>query len=201
MVGDGSIPPPKAYRPVIPIIGRSRPVQAHEATRPPRRAFANPFLLLLYPDVALLLFFNALCYSEFYAVTTTISTLFQNTYPFLSETATGLCFLAIGGGCLIGGVVNGEVLDLEYRRAKRRALARIAADPECKLSPEDVTKEEHFPIEQARLRLVPPLFAVFVVSAIGYGWCLKAGVSIAGPLVLQIISEPNRLLDVRGTRR
>ena len=157
--------------------------------KPPRRGFANPFLLFLYPDVTLVLVFNALVYSEFYAVTATISTLFQKTYPFLSETATGLCFLAIGGGMMVGGVVNGEVLDYEYRRIQRRMIARVEADPESTMRPEDVTKEENFPIELARLRLMPLLFGLYAVACIGYGWCLRAGVSIAGPLILQIISE------------
>ena len=188
MVGDGSIPPPKGYRPVIPVLGRIAEDPDH-TTRPPHRGFANPLLLFLYPDVTLILLFNALVYAEFYAVTATISTLFQTTYPFLSETATGLCFLAIGGGMMFGGVANGELLDFEYRRAKRRILARIAADPECTLSPEDATKDENFPIEHARLRLMPPMFALYCAACIGYGWCLQAKVSIAGPLILQFISE------------
>ena len=73
MVGDGSVPPPKAYRPLIPVIGRTRQ-NTDEVTRPPRRGFANPLLLFLYPDVTLTLFFNALVYSLFYCVIATIST-------------------------------------------------------------------------------------------------------------------------------
>ncbi|KAH9858031.1 MFS general substrate transporter [Lenzites betulinus] len=186
LVGNGSIRPPKIYQPLIPIIGRTTPdIDASE--KPPRRAFANPFLLFTYPDVALLLFFNALVYSVFYGVTATISTLFQPIYPFLNETDTGLCFLAIGGGMLVGGVVTGEVLDKEYQRVKRRMIRQVEADPESKIRPEDVTKEEHFPIEYARLRLMPVFFAVYAAACIGYGWCLQAKVNIAGPLILQIV--------------
>ncbi|KAI0328529.1 MFS general substrate transporter [Cubamyces sp. BRFM 1775] len=186
MVGNGSIPPPKGYSPLIPVIGRSsQSIEASE--RPPRRGFANPFILFTYPDVSLLLFFNALVYSVFYGVTATISTLFQPTYPFLTETDTGLCFLAIGGGMLVGGVVTGEILDREYQRVKRRLIDQVESDPEKKIRPEDVTKEEHFPIEYARLRLMPAFLAMFVAGCIGYGWCLQAGVNIAGPLILQII--------------
>lgn len=39
---------------------------------------------------------NGIIYSVFYGVTATISTLFEEAYPFLSETDIGLCFLAIG---------------------------------------------------------------------------------------------------------
>ncbi|CDO75510.1 hypothetical protein BN946_scf184935.g46 [Trametes cinnabarina] len=186
IVGNGSIPPPKGYMPLIPVIGRtSQDVDLSD--RPPRRGFANPFVLFTYVDVSLLLFFNALVYSVFYGITATISTLFQPTYPFLNETDTGLCFLAVGGGMLIGGVVNGKILDHDYQRVKRNLIRRVEADPEAKIRPEDVTKDEYFPIEYARLRLMPLLFGIFVAACIGYGWCLQAGVNIAGPLILQIV--------------
>ncbi|KAL7285431.1 hypothetical protein ACG7TL_000528 [Trametes sanguinea] len=186
MVGNGSIPPPKAYKPLIPIIGRTSQ-NVDLSDRPPRRGFANPFVLFTYVDVSLLLFFNALVYAVFYGVTATISTLFQPTYPFLNETDTGLCFLAIGGGMLVGGVVNGKILDHDYQRVKRKLIRQVEADPESKIRPEDVTKEENFPIEYARLRLVPLFFGLYVAACIGYGWCLQAGVNIAGPLILQIV--------------
>ena len=188
MCGDGSIPPPKAYTPIIPVIGRT----THEpdySSRGSRKGFANPLLLFLYPDVTILLVFNGLIYSEFYAVTATISTLFQTTYPFLNETDTGLCFLAIGGGMLVGGVVMGKLLDAEYQRVKRKMIRRLERDPENKVNPADVTKEEHFPIEYARLRSAPPFFAVYVIAVIGYGWCLHSGVNLAGPLILLIVSK------------
>ncbi|KAI0735015.1 MFS general substrate transporter [Earliella scabrosa] len=186
MVGDGSVPPPKAYRPVIPIIGRTQQSPNH-ASRGPRRGFANPLLLFLYPDVTLTLFFNALVYALFYCVTATISTLFQSTYPSLTETEIGLCFLAVGGGMLVGGVVNGEMLDWDYQRVKRKMLRQLERDTEKKISPEDVTKEENFPIEYARLRLTPFMFVAYSAACIGYGWCLQAKVSLAGPLILQVI--------------
>ncbi|KAI0756845.1 MFS general substrate transporter [Daedaleopsis nitida] len=186
MVGDGSVPPPKSYFPIIPIIGRSGQIPNY-SSRPPPRGFANPLLLFLYPDVTLTLFYNALVYSLFYCIIASISTLFQRTYPFLTETDTGLCFLAIGGGMLVGGVVNGELLDWDYQRVKLETLRKLEQDPEKKIAPEDVTKEEHFPIELARLRMTPVLFALFIGSCIGYGWCLQARVSIAGPLVLLIV--------------
>ncbi|TBU34756.1 major facilitator superfamily domain-containing protein [Dichomitus squalens] len=184
--GDGSVPPPKAYMPIIPIIGRKKQ-EPDYSTRGSRRGFANPLLLFLYPDVVLILFFNALVYSEFYAVTATISTLFLDTYPFLNETDAGLCFLGIGGGMLVGGVAMGKLLDADYQRVKRKIIRKMEQDPENKLNAADATKDEYFPIEYARLRTVPAFFAVFVIACIGYGWCLHSSVNIAGPLILQII--------------
>lgn len=46
-----------------------------------------------------------------------------------------------------------------------------------------------FPIERARLRTIPTSLGIYIACLVGYGWCLQAKVNIAGPLVLQIISE------------
>ena len=191
-VGDGSLPPPRGYTPLIPIIGRKRRGSVSKpAARPPKRGFQNPLKLFLYPDVTLLLFFNGVVYAVFYGVTTSISVLFQDTYPFLSETEVGLCFLAIGGGMLFGGVVVGRIIDREYRRVKVQMIAASEKepDPDKRLRIEDITKEENFPIEKARLRLMPVYLATFVAMCIVYGWLLDAKVNIAGPLIIQIVCE------------
>ncbi|KAH9835929.1 MFS general substrate transporter [Rhodofomes roseus] len=192
-VGDGSIPPPRGYQPLMPIIGRKRmrmsSAPLDPSVRPPRRGFNNPFRLFLFFDVTLLLFYNGVVYAVFYGVTTSISTLFQATYPYLTETETGLCFLAIGGGMLVGGVITGKVIDREYRRVRDQMIAASEkeTDPEKKLNPEEVTKEEHFPIEKARMRLMPFYLGLFVAMCIVYGWLLAAKVNIAGPLIIQIV--------------
>lgn len=88
-----------------------------------------------------------------------------------------------------GSVIGGRALDKDYRRIKQKLEEKARVDPESKIRPEDVVKEENFPLEYARLRLVPVYFAVYVAACIGYGWCLDKKVNIAGPLILQIISE------------
>ena len=187
-MGDGSIKPPPFWRPLLPIIGRSKSGQ-NSTDRPPKSPYQNPLRLFLYPDVSILLFYNGVLYAVFYGVTASISTLFSETYPFLSETDIGLCFLAIGGGMLIGSWMNGAVLDHEYQRVKRTLERRVREDPESKIKPEDVTKDENFPIEYARFRTMPAYFVVYVGCCAGYGWCLQNKVNLAGPLILQIISE------------
>ncbi|EMD39625.1 hypothetical protein CERSUDRAFT_63234 [Gelatoporia subvermispora B] len=187
IVGDGSIPPPRVYRPLVPVIGRTRLGNADPVAKAPLKKFQNPLRLFFYPDVALLLAYNAILYSVFYAVTASIATLFQSVYPWLSEIEIGLCFLTIGGGMLIGGVVTGKLLDWDYERIKQKLIAQALSEGYEKMRPEDVTKDEHFPIEQARLRTMPLYFAVSLASCIGYGWCLDQKVSIAGPLVLLFV--------------
>jgi hypothetical protein len=55
----------------------------------------------------------------FYGILTPLSTLFEETYKDLDETKIGLCFLGIGGGMAVATVVNGKVLDWEYRRISK----------------------------------------------------------------------------------
>ena len=83
----------------------------------------------------------------YYAVTATISTLFIQTYPSLNETTIGLCYLAIGGGMIVGSSITGRVLDMEYQRFKARAQARIQGDPAAV----NLNQEEGFPLEKVRM--------------------------------------------------
>lgn len=183
IVGDCSIPPPRLLRPVLPIIGRNHVSPFDSAERPEKRPFINPLRLFLYPEVTALLLFNGVIYAVFYGVLTSISTLFQQIYPYLNVTNIGLCFLAVGGGMLIGTTVNGRVLDREYRVIRERLVqsGRLSADA--------VARDDNFPIEYARFRTMPVWVAIYVVACVGYGWTLQSKVSIAAPLVLHVISK------------
>ena len=134
------------YRPVVPVIGRNAPPvppRAPSAIKIPR----NPFALFLNPDVDVLLVISAFGCAVYYAVTATISTLFIQTYPSLNETTIGLCYLAIGGGMIVGSSITGRVLDMEYQRFKARAQARIQGDPAAV----NLNQEEGFPLEKVRV--------------------------------------------------
>ncbi|KAI5116192.1 hypothetical protein M0805_002287 [Coniferiporia weirii] len=189
LVGNGSIPAQKWNRPFLPIIGRSTLDLDQE--RPPPRPLPNPFKLFTAPDLMLLLFSTAIVYSAFYAVSATISSLFGETYPSLSETEIGLCYLSIGGGGAFGTVLAGKLLDWQYTHVKKGfENAKKAAGTEKNHCPgDDSTADTHedFPIEKATLETQFVWIIVFSASCIGYGWCLQAKTSIAGPLVLSFL--------------
>ncbi|KAG0702033.1 major facilitator superfamily domain-containing protein [Suillus ampliporus] len=185
LVGDGSVVPSPFYRPLVPLVGKGR--IDRDAPKPPKRLLNNPLRLFFYLDVLNLLVFNAVIYAVFYAVNTTISTLFANKYPFLNEIDIGLCFLAIGGGTAFSTVLSGRMLDADYQRIKTRLVKKAEGYPEKSIRPSDVTKDENFPIERARLRTVPIFTGVFILSCAGYGWSLQRETNIAIPLILQII--------------
>ena len=197
LVGNGSYKPPPLWRPLVPIFGKGRVGSTSERSqRPP---FQNPLRLFLYFDVDILLFYNGILYAVFSGVTASISTLFSDTYPFLNETDLGLCYLAIGGGMILGSWINGKALDREYQTVKRAMERRCLDAPEGALRVEDVTKDEHFPIEYARFRAMPVYCALFIACVAGYGWTLQAKANIAAPLVLQIISESRIEVYEMGT--
>jgi hypothetical protein len=188
LVGNGSIEPSPFYRPLIPVIGRASRLKYFSTERPPPRKFKNPLRLFLFPDVALLLFVNGVLYAVFYAVITTISTVFADTYPYLNETKIGLCFLGIGTAMFIGSFVTGRLTDSNYQTVKKQYIKQLEKDSEKPVDVAKATKDIAFPIEKARLRSLPLLIGAFCACVIGYGWMLEAKVNIAGPLIFQIAS-------------
>ena len=94
--------------------------------------------------------------------------------------------MAIGGGTVIGGLVTGKLLDRDYKKLKERIVREASTEPENPLSAEQVARDENFPIEQARMRMIPFHLIVYTACCAGYGWCLEKEVNMAAPLVLQI---------------
>lgn len=197
MVGNGSIRPPSfIHLPLLPVVGRSykdkdaktmTSAQAERKTEADApggksRKSTNPFRLLLYPDIALTLAYTGIIYAVNYTIMSTISSSFATAYPFLSETLIGICYLSTGLGMLIGSTVNGKLLDFDYARIKKKHNAGTSDQ----LAGE---YDADFPIEFARLRMVPWLVLVFVGCVIGWGWCIGFRSHIAVPLVLQVICK------------
>jgi len=136
---------PVIHKPLIPLVGRDTPPRPSATTKV--KIPKNPLRLFLNPDVDVLLAISALTCAVFYGVIASISSIFVNTYPFLTETTLGLCFLGIGGGMIIGSSVMGRILDSEFQRYKKQAAARFADSSDVA----DLTKEEGFPLEQVGL--------------------------------------------------
>jgi len=184
-VGDGSVPAGWIYTAPMPIVGR-RGVTKKSGELPPRKPLTNPFTLFTYPDVFILLLFNGTFYAVFYGVTASLSTSFEEIYPYLTQTDIGLCFLAIGGGMFIGTTLTGKIMDAHYRKIRDNLVPQAQTEPKKAIDPGSLP--DSFPIERARLQIMPYLIVVYTSCVIGYGWSLQAKTSIAVPLILQIIS-------------
>ena len=97
------------------------------------------------------------------------------------QSVGNLCYLPIGVGMFLSSAVHGRILDAEYRRMRQRWLVGRGPD-------EGEKGPTGFPIERARLRLIPLHILVFAGCVIGWGWSLEAGVHLAAPLCLSLPS-------------
>jgi hypothetical protein len=174
--------------PPIPIIGRHRVMNGCNE-RPPRKAFTNPLFMFAFPDVFIILVFNGTYYAVMYGVTASLATIFERVYPYLNQTDIGLCFLAMGGGMFVGTVFSGKLMDAHYRKVRDDLISRIQMESGQVTDSKGLIEDASFPIEKARLQVVPYIIFVYVTCVAGYGWSLQSRVSIAIPLVLQFISE------------
>lgn len=150
------------YNPLIPIIGRrakgSQSSSDHDTLPPPtkKKGFQNPLRLLLKKDIVLTLTINSSAFSVFFAIVTSLSTLFEQTYPFLNELTIGLCFLSTGGSMALGTGMIGKFLDWRYQAEKRQLRRKLEetlgeVELERKLKDEDVNdvdKLMEFPLER-----------------------------------------------------
>ena len=205
LVGNGSSSQARFPRgPLVNIAGKSRPpshiqVPAPEDTSDAIRPSANPFHLLIHPDIALTLSYNGIVYAVNYTITSTISSAFTVTYPSLSETLLGICYLSTGVGMILGSTITGKLLDRDYARLKAKSHHGMASAD--RLGESETAQDSEVHIEYARLRMSPVLLFGFVASVIGWGWCIQSKTSIAGPLIIQVTREFPHLPSNQFTTR
>lgn len=135
----------------------------------------NTLKLIKEPDVGLLLLYNSLVYTAFMDVAASAPFLFTSTYSF-NDLQVGLAFIPFGTGALLAPLVNGRLLDWNYRRTASRigmAIDRKRGD--------DL---RGFPIERARIEVAAPLLCIGLASLTAYGWVMDVETHLAAPLVL-----------------
>lgn len=117
----------------MPLIGRQTPrgslaTQTHRSTESTPKFSKNPLRIFLNPDIIVLLSISAVAFTVFYGFIAPFSILLEHSYPFLSETDIGLCFVSVGVGTIVGSMIMGKILDLEYARFKRSETAGANGD-------------------------------------------------------------------------
>ncbi|EOD47446.1 putative mfs multidrug protein [Neofusicoccum parvum UCRNP2] len=109
---------------------------------------------------------------------TAMSSLFAERYG-LNETQVGLTFIANGAGSMIGTLVTGKLLDTDYRRVRAahdearpsRSDAEPGVDPARRCAEDGADDDDDdFPLERARLRLVPVFSLLQCASVAVFGW-------------------------------
>ena len=129
----------------------------------PVKIFSNTSTLLPITLVAIY-------YAVWQMSITCMSTLFASDYH-LGETDIGLTFIANGIGSMIGTLTTGKLLDIFYQRLKVK---------------HDTEKHETsiaFPLEKARLRLLPLWCLLQIASITVFGWTLRYRVHVSVPII------------------
>lgn len=194
LVGNGGL------LPVIPFVRyplnlyqSSTKVQWHNSnhtTRPPKKHVdvLGPLHILVSKQAAPIIIFLATYYAVWQMSITAMSTLFKDTYH-LTETQIGLTFLANGIGSMIGTLSTGKVLDIDYRRVRAKHLEtgqEGTTGDSVSLSKNET--DVLFPLEKARMRLIPLFAALQCISIVIFGWTIQYSVHIAVPIVSTFIT-------------
>ncbi|EWZ81231.1 hypothetical protein FOWG_14796 [Fusarium oxysporum f. sp. lycopersici MN25] len=192
---------------VGPIIGAKYPLRVYQKTTKvqwncdavstspaakKRIDVTGPFRILISKQAAPIIVFLAVYYAVWQMSITAMSSLFEDKYG-LTETQIGLAFIANGVGSMVGTLITGKILNLDYRRFKARHDARIASsNTEDDVEPVNTRKaqENDFPLETARLRLVPLFSLLQCASILLFGWTIQYPhrVHIAVPIVSTFIT-------------
>lgn len=157
----------------------------------------GPLRILASKYASPIIVFLAIYYAVWQMSITAMSSLFEERYG-LTETEVGLTFIANGVGSIIGTLTTGKILDIDYRRVK----SNFEADNREGSSVENNSQGTHdggspttnleatFPIEKARLRLVPIFSLTQCASILLFGWTIAypAHVHIAVPIISTFIT-------------
>jgi multidrug resistance protein len=141
--------------------------------------FPNPLKtihIIMEKDMAVVLFYNALIYTAFYDIMASLPQLFQEVYGF-NDLQIGLCYIPFGAGCALASVINGKMLDWNYKKVAREIGFTIDRKHGDDL--------RHFPIEKARIDLIWAPLVFGLVCVLCYGWALEKNAILAAPLILQ----------------
>lgn len=144
----------------------------------------GPLRMLLSNHAAPIIFFLAVYYAVWQMSITAMSSLFKSCYG-LTEIQIGLTFIANGVGSMVGTLVTGKILDADYRRVKAKYEASLDTE-----QAHQTNQDEDFPLENARLRLVPIFSVLQCLSIILFGWTIQypLKVHIAVPIVSTFIT-------------
>ncbi|KAJ4290534.1 hypothetical protein N0V90_010751 [Kalmusia sp. IMI 367209] len=154
--------------------------------------FIGPFQILFSKQAAPIIIVMAIYYTVWQMSIASMSSLFAERYG-LNAAQIGLTFIANGVGSMIGTFVTGKILDADYRRVKNKHVAGpTASDKELGTFTitrlDDATNE--FPLEKARLRLVPFFAFAQCASILLFGWAIhhSSHVHIALPIVATFVT-------------
>lgn len=149
----------------------------------------GPVRILFNRCAAPVMLFLAVYYAVWQMSITAMSSLFESEYG-LSETQVGLTYIANGVGSLVGTLITGKILDVDYRRVQTVYENALRSDDVVDDDMGNTAAGNDFPIEQARLRLVPVFALLQCVSIAIFGWTINfpRQVHIAVPIISTFVT-------------
>ncbi|KAJ5383263.1 hypothetical protein N7517_001174 [Penicillium concentricum] len=140
----------------------------------------NPFIslnIILYWDTILILWMAASPYTVWYCIQTSLPLIFGDTFGY-NDLFVGLCFLPGGLGVILGGLIAGRLMDLNYKYTSRAIGFEVD---------NHVVDRNQFPFEEARSRGTYTILSVSIPLLVGYGWAVHFHIHPSILLVLQAI--------------
>ncbi|KAL4962781.1 putative MFS transporter [Aspergillus stella-maris] len=167
--------------------------EINPATSTTKLRFPNPIktlATLLEPDALILISSIGLLMITNAALLTSTPTLFREIWD-LNDLQIGLCFIPLGTGASLGAIVNGYVLNENYRRLYQRH-----AEVPCSTAPAALNLKNRsppvqlptFPIEKARLQLSFPTLCLTITTLFPYGFVLQSRTHLSAPLTLHFLN-------------
>lgn len=188
IVGNGAGLPRAWRRPLVSIAcgvriprGASKASTGTDPERPPRR-MPNPLRsvrVLFYKDSFAVALISGVFYTIYYCVQASITVLFKRIYRF-DDAVIGACYLSIGLGVVVGGYLNGRLLDWSYKSLAKKLGREVGRNR---------SDSDTFPIEKARLRSMVYVQLVHPAVLIGHGWVMdREVVSVSRLLIITSVS-------------
>lgn len=134
--------------------------------------------IIFWKDAAQVLWVHGSYYMVDYSIQASIPPSYKDIYHF-NELEIGLSYLPRGAGIILGGYVNGRMMDRNYEITATQIGHQIDRDCGDNIN--------QFPIEKARTRGSWYLLGVLSLVLIGYGWALDQRSHVSVPLILQFV--------------
>ncbi|KAL1393073.1 major facilitator superfamily domain-containing protein [Phyllosticta capitalensis] len=167
-------PAPSPSRPSTPTSPSHSVLSRILATTP-----LAPLRILCHRSTLLALWMHGSFYAVDYVLVAAIPSIFQKLYHF-NDLQLGLAYLPRGVGIIVGGYVNGKLMDRNYRAVARQNGWTIDS-----ARGDDMGR---FPIERARSRGSYILLALSTATLVGYGWAVDRQAHFSVALVLQFVA-------------
>ncbi|KAI1437572.1 MFS general substrate transporter [Xylaria sp. CBS 124048] len=195
-VGNGSVIPSSVItRYPLRLYQTRTTVKYHPQTPPAQAAkkggidITGPIRILFSKQAAPVVLCLAIYYAVWQMGITAMSALFASRYN-LNETQIGLTFIANGAGSIIGTLVTGKIQDMDYLRVKsNHEIQRVQSATGGTVIPSATDYDPvDFPLEKARLRLLPLLALLQCGAVVAFGWTIQSHVHISVPIIFTFVT-------------